>query len=189
MSGFSDQKDDKDVRVSEEKSANMSGFSDKDDKDVRVSEEKSANMSGFSDQKDDKDVRVSEEKSANMSGFSDKKLDNNNLPINKDELTKMIMKLIDEREFDDKINERFREDLDEFVEEYHSPASWIAEAFNEAKTYKAYSWGYVRKILINWQRRGKPDGAKKRRRPYPDRRYSQETPRSTHTGVRTKEDF
>ena len=50
-----------------------------------------------------------------------------------------------------------RELFEEFLEEYHGPVSWIADAFKEGVRYNHRSWAYIRKILINWQEQGRRD--------------------------------
>ncbi len=47
--------------------------------------------------------------------------------------------------------------FDEFLEEYHGPVSWIADAFKEGVSYNHRSWAYIRKILITWQQEGRRD--------------------------------
>lgn len=48
-----------------------------------------------------------------------------------------------------------RELFDDFLEEYHGPISWIAEAFKEGVKYNHRNWAYIRKILMNWQTEGR----------------------------------
>ena len=50
-----------------------------------------------------------------------------------------------------------RELFEEFLEEYHGPVGWIAEAFKEAVKYGHRNWAYIRKILMNWQEQGRRD--------------------------------
>jgi DnaD/phage-associated family protein len=159
--------------------------------EAHLSNEKSTHPGALLLEKVHNEAHLSNEKSTHPGAL----LLDNNIPqqysaSQKDEIAALIMKLIDEREFEDTINDRFREDLDEFVEDYRSPIRWIKDAFDEAKSYKAYSWGYVRKILINWQRRGKPNGAKRKSRGvYADRRHTEETPGPEDTGERGKNDI
>ena len=48
-----------------------------------------------------------------------------------------------------------RELFDDFLEEYHGPISWIADAFKEGVKYNHRSWAYISKILMNWQNEGR----------------------------------
>jgi len=48
-----------------------------------------------------------------------------------------------------------RELFDEFLEEYHSPAEGIPDAFKEGVKYGKRNWAYIRQILMNWQDEGR----------------------------------
>ena len=141
--------------------------------------DKGVNSSAPLDEKGITTAHLSDDKGAlNSAGVRDKGvnssaplLDNNSQPLQysasqKDEIVKLIMKEAKERKFRDTIDEYFREKIDEFVEEYHSPVSWVTDAFNIAER-KVPKWVYVAGILEDWQTYGKREGYKQKKRKEP----------------------